>query len=230
MGSSAGGPPPTQERPDWLPNLGPVAVTEAPPPSVDAPAPFAPPTVWQAPPSPSRLPLIAGVAVIALVLTGGGYWFMRDSAPFQQQPAASTVVAQPTPHESQYDRADKVVNRVLAPDLVLIQAKLNQGAGACSGYTAACRAALENVEPAIANAVADLDSADVPLCIRTELQTVRTDLSNMDKATLGSIAMMKSGQDDYGRTMAASIGQIQSQLVVKDMPPLTLAFQACPKA
>jgi hypothetical protein len=168
--------------------------------------------------------------VIALVLIGGGYWFLRDSALFQQQPASSTVVVtQPTPHESQYERADKILNKTLAPDLVLIQTTLNQGAGACSGYTATCRAALENLEPALAKAVADLDSADVPFCIRTELQAVRTDLSNMDKATSGAIAMMKSGQDDYGRTMAAAVGQIQGQLQ-KDMLPLTLAFQACPRA
>lgn len=230
MGSSAGGPPPTQEQPEWLPNPEPVAVVEAPPAGPGAPPPAAPPPLWQQPSSPSRLPLITGSAVIALVLVGGGYWFLRDSNLFQQQPTASRdVVTQPTNQASQYDRADRIVNKVLAPDLVLIADKLNQGSGACSGYTPTCRAALENLEPALAKSVADIDSADVPFCIRTELQAVRTDLSNMDKAALGAVAMMKTGQDDYGRTMAAAVGQ-SYQKVQLDMPPLNLAFRACPRA
>ena len=228
MGSSAGGPPPTQERSDWLPNPEPVAVVDVPLPGLSAPPPAAPPPLWQPPPSPSRLPLIAGVGVIALVLIAGGYWLLRDSTLFHQQPSANIVTPQPTTQTPQYDRADRILNKILAPDLALIENKLSHGAGACSAG-GACQAALENLEPAVAKAVADVDSADPPPCIATQLLAVRTDLSNMDKAALGAVAMIKTGQDDYGRTMAAAVGRIRSQLQL-DMPPLTLAFQACPRA
>ena len=229
MGASPGGPPSTQELPDWLPKPDPAAVVDVPPPVLNAPPPASPPPPWQQPASPSRLPWIAGIGAIALVLLAGGYWFLRDSTLFQQQPSArSQIVTTPANQTPQYDRADRIINKVLAPDLVVIQNKLNQGAGACSAG-GACQAALENVEPALAKAVADLDASDPPKCIATELLQVRRDLSEMDKSAMGAIAMMKTGQDDYGRTMAAAVGRIQSQLQL-DMPPLTLAFQACPRA
>jgi hypothetical protein len=228
MGSDPGGPPATQELPDWLPKPDPAAVVDAPPPVVNA-TPFdAPPPVWQQPTSPSRLPWIAGIGAIALVLIAGGYWFLRDSTLLQQPSASSQIVTTPTNQTAQYDRADRILNKVLAPDLAVIENKLSQGAGACSAG-GACRAALENLEPALAKAVADLDSADPPKCIATELQQVRRDLSEMDKSALGAIAMMKTGQDDYGRTMAAAVGRIRSQLQL-DMAPLNMAFQACPRA
>jgi hypothetical protein len=230
MGSSPGGPPSTQEVPDWLPKPDPAAaVADVPPPVVNAPPFAAPPPVWQPAPAPSRLPWIAGLGAIALVVLAGGYWFLRDSTPFQQQPSASSqIVTTPTNQTPQYDRADRIINKVLAPDLAVIENKLSQGAGACSAG-GACRAALENLEPALAKAVADLDSADPPKCIANELQQVRRDLSEMDKSALGAIAMMKTGQDDYGRTMAAAVGRIRSQLQL-DMAPLNMAFQACPRA
>jgi hypothetical protein len=163
-----------------------------------------------------------------LVLIAGGYWALRDSTLFQQPSASSQAATMPANQTPEYDRADRIINKVLAPDLAVIENKLSQGAGACSAG-GACRAALENMEPALAKAVADLDSADPPKCIATELQQVRRDLSEMDKSALGAIAMMKTGQDDYGRTMAAAVGRIRSQLQL-DMAPLNMAFQACPRA
>ncbi|HET6311496.1 MAG TPA: hypothetical protein VFH00_10915 [Candidatus Nitrosotalea sp.] len=229
MGSRPGGPPSTQEVPDWLPKPDPVAVVDVPPPVLNAPPFAAPPPPWQAPASPSRLPLIAGIGAIALVLIGAA-WFLRDST-FLHPTADVAVQSTPTPtgpFVSQYDRADRILNKVLAPHLAVIQDKLNQGAGACSSG-GACQRALENVEPALAKAVADLDAADPPKCIATELLQVRRDLSEMDKSALGAIAMMKTGQDDYGRTMAAAVGRIQSQLQL-DMSPLKVAASVCPRA
>ena len=228
MRSSAGGPPSIQEVPDWMPKPDPAVAVGAPPPVVNAPPYAAPPPLWQpAPSSRSPLPWIAGIGVIALVLIGGGYWLLRDSTLFQQQPSAGSVVT-PTNQTPQYDRADRIVNKILVPDLAVIESKLSQGSGACSAG-GNCLAALENLEPALAKAVADIDSSgDPPKCIATELQFVRTDLSNMDKSALGAIANIKTGQDDYGRTMAAAIGRIRSQLQLH-MPPLTQALEACPR-
>ena len=94
MATSAGGPPPTQERPEWLPKPHSAVVVGEPPPS--APPPIAPPPSWQPPPpARSRLPLVAGVGVIALVLIAGGYWLLRDSTLFQQAPSAYLSIAAP---------------------------------------------------------------------------------------------------------------------------------------
>jgi hypothetical protein len=228
MASNVGGPPPTQELPDWLPKPDPAAVTGAPPP---APPPVAPP-VWPAPPpSKSRVPLFAGVGVIALVLLAGGYWFLRDSPIFQ--PSASKDVVTPAqtakpPAIPEYDRADRIVNGILAPAMVSIAAKHNAAGAACSN-TGPCQAALESLEPLLAKAVVDIDSSDPPKCIATQLQAVRMDLSNMDKATTGAINLLKGGQDDYGRQMVLSVGQSARQLKVIDMPALQTAFGFCPR-
>ena len=141
-----------------MPKPEPAAVASLPPPAPNAPPFAAPPPVWQQPPPPSRVPLIAGTVVITLVLVAGGYWFLRDSTLFQQQPSAGQVIVTPTNQTPQYDRADRIVNKILVPDLGLIETKLSQGGGACSAG-GNCLAALENLEPALAKAVADLDSS-----------------------------------------------------------------------
>ena len=99
--------PPDVELPPEQEAARPPLITPAPPAAAPAPPKLEAPPIAEPPPlhaervptssAPNRIPLIAGLGILALGAIAAGFWFLRDEAPQPAQPTQQAQAPAPAP-------------------------------------------------------------------------------------------------------------------------------------
>lgn len=125
----------------------------------------------------------AGVMVVVIAVV-----VLNVFVPFSKLWSGPEPESQPTPSpfpglaaRTEFNRADRLMNVLLAPALSNVADTVQVQKATCSGsMTVSCRSALTETENQLVNALAVIDKAEIPTCIATRVAKVRADLAAMD--------------------------------------------------
>ena len=141
--------------------------------------------LWQQPATGLNryLYIAAGLMVVVLAAV-----VLNAFVPFSKLLSGPEPEARPTPSptpalaaRTEFNRADRVVNVLLAPVMGNVSDTAQVQKQACNGLmTVSCRSALTETENQVVIALAVIDKAEIPTCIAPYVAKVRADLAGMD--------------------------------------------------
>jgi hypothetical protein len=229
---------PTGDLPAWLPAES-ASALHGPPEISGSEIPAQPVAALTAPSGPPARPWITwGARAVVVGVLGVVVFALHNQypngLPFFGGGGSTTVTiggrATPDPSLSQYDRADRLLNLQLAPQLVEAGNAEQAIAKDCATpVSQPCRVALNDTYHKLDAVIQTMDKSDIPPCIQDPLQKFRNTLNTAELQLAQAVQALdrSDGAGEAAFIHAFATAVVGSQA---DTQAVQTAFAACSKA